>query len=433
MEHNRQENLTEHIRTVLYDHHEPYVLGSWERFNHHKLKKKKDFRNKYLLRAAAVLLISAAGFFAWFQSGQYASSGLADAFFPVSPEQQPVIIEMPPPVIELPSVFDTVEHPSRTEMVHANTQAMQDKSEEIQIDRTTFSEATNINYQPVTAFRLSESNQFHTLAKAHFPPISAETGTPEMMRHDASSNQTDGELAHTFNSNTTGEDIIRYLPKQPREQFSFGLAYAPLMSIHESQAFPGMSGGISTDWNISDKFSISSGLILAQNQLKYDAGHGTLMQQFEDSDSDQTLATTAGDVNHIRADLLSLEVPLSIRYAITDQFSISAGISSVTFLKEHYDYEFEFEQHIQVFASDGDKRDIPRTEVVRFSETHQQSERSFNSIDWAAFYSFSFGYRFDVSQNHTLSLEPFLKLPNRNFASRDIRYTTGGMQVTLSF
>lgn len=430
-----QDPLTEHIRTVLYEHQEPYQLGSWEGFSRYKLQKQKKNRHAYLLRAAAVLLVSAAGLFTWLQTEQDVPTHLAQELPPVPAEQPALPLgELPPVDVAIPSVFDEHERPSLRENWNANGTAMLNNAGDTEPGRAAYDESAYISYRPVAAQRISETDRFHALAKAHLPLLSPDSETMETPRRTPNTYRTNSNselLANSYSSSyPADDDIARYVPVQSRELFSFGLAYAPLMNIHESQASLGMSGGIYTGWNITEKISVTSGLMLAQNQLKYGMEHGTLMQDF--SETERTLSAPAGDLSHIRADLLTLEIPLGVRYSITDQFSFSAGISSVTFLKERYDYEFEFEQSVQVFTTESDRIDA-RTEIVRYSETHQQSERSFNSTDWAAFYTFSLGYRFDVADRHTLSLEPFLKIPNRNLASRDIKYTTGGMQLTLSF
>lgn len=131
---------------------------------------------------------------------------------------------------------------------------------------------------------------------------------------------------------------------------------------------------------------------------------------------------------------LRLEIPLSFRYFLTEHFSVSAGISSVAYLKENFDYTYEYQQQIQVFVVDETTGTQPlTTRLVTLTESQTQSEPSLNGMDLAAFYTFTVGYQYDIANRHTVSFEPFLKIPTGQLTSRDIQYTTGGIQLKIHF
>ncbi|MEX2396919.1 MAG: hypothetical protein WD491_07835, partial [Balneolales bacterium] len=206
------------------------------------------------------------------------------------------------------------------------------------------------------------------------------------------------------------------------------LAYAPLMNVHDSQTSWGMGGGFNTDWNFAENLSLSSGLFVAQNQLKYSNDNGSSTMRM----SDETMQSP-GDLTYMQVDLVSLEIPLNLKYSLSDHFSVSAGLSSVAYLKEDYNYTFEHEQQIQVFGEAETNGSGPATTTVTLSESQSQSEPSLNKMDLAALYTFSIGYQHEIANRNTVSLEPFIKIPTGSLTSRDIKYTTGGIQMKIYF
>jgi len=215
-----------------------------------------------------------------------------------------------------------------------------------------------------------------------------------------------------------------------KKEVEFSLAYAPLMNVYDSQTDWGIGGGFFTDWNFSDNMALSSGLFIAQNQLKYRNEHGSLARLSENN----TLTSMPGNLASMQVDLVSLEIPLSFRYYLTDQFSVSAGISSVAYLKENFDYTYEYQQQIQVFETGDTAGPQPMTtRMVTLTESHTETEPSLTGMDLAAFYTFTIGYQYNIAERQKISVEPFLKLPTGQLTSRDIQYTTGGLQLKIHF
>src|SRR5690625_7060322 len=52
------DDLFDHIRKELNDHEEPYVLGSWERFEKHREQANRKRKRMLFFRAAAAVLIA---------------------------------------------------------------------------------------------------------------------------------------------------------------------------------------------------------------------------------------------------------------------------------------------------------------------------------------------------------------------------------------
>lgn len=198
------------------------------------------------------------------------------------------------------------------------------------------------------------------------------------------------------------------------------MAYMPMMNVNRSNAQLGMGGGLYTDWKFSDRFAFSTGILVAKNHLEYDT-------------AELTPGVESEDLANMRADLLSLEIPLNLKFYVTNDLSVSAGISSSAFMEEDYNYTYEYQREVQVLTLQEDDGYRTVTKKVTVRESERESAGSFSTIDFAAFYTFSLGYQYGISERHTLSLEPYLKLPTGDLTSKKIKYSTGGLQLKISF
>src|SRR5690625_5742337 len=108
----------------------------------------------------------------------------------------------------------------------------------------------------------------------------------------------------------------------------------------------------------------------------------------------------------VHLNFLNLEIPFDLRYHISDRFSISAGFSSVTFLREEYDYTFEWAHRPQTFGSSVNESEIPES-VVTYRTSIKESEPALCEIIWVALYPFSSCYQYTIFYVYTFSLHTF--------------------------
>lgn len=414
MKKSRKNSFENHIREVLLEHKEPYVLGSWERFQRHsEMQKKQRIRKSILLIAASILLIFTFGY-SWFSIIQ---TGNVEMTLDIP-------VHIPEPDITNPgnllNPFSSQDQP-----VPDNNNVTSNKSEQLQYISSDkepgnryITNASLISVKPIEEYTLTEEIQKRNINKAIYAIQDGKARTSEK------------EYGNTETNRRPADDIFTNAVKhQHPKDFTFSMAYASVLNLHDSNTDLGVGGGFYTGWNVTDKIALSSGVFISQNQLRYNMEYGSLMRTFEEGEA--TLAA-AVDLSHIQVNLVSLEIPLNISYSLNDRFSVSAGLSSVTYLKEQYEFTFEYEQTIQVLTTTNNGIEY-RTEQVTFSETLQQKEPSLNGMDLAAFYTFSVGYQREIAGLQTVSIEPFLKMPTGRLTSRDIKYTTGGLQLRIFF
>lgn len=426
MKNNNKQDFIEHITEVLSDHREPYVLGSWERFQRFRINRKRSRRNQIIVRIAAAILLIFTFYFGWTNIDRTADEWITGETPAEIPE--PVLDDnknlLSPDEAENLFAEQQYEHPDDWPVLSESTGSEQEETVAGTFPPVEISPSAS---QSVKQYTLTETVQ-ETILENRLLAFSKSDKDLQNPIQPHETTESDVLPAGEMNAEQilTGE-----IKNSHKKDFSFSLAYASLLNIHDSQADLGSGGGFYTDWNFAEKFSLTSGLIVAQNRLKYSFEHGELLRTFEEDGNETTLANS-DNLSHIQVNLLSLEIPFNFRYSINGNFSVTAGISSVTFLKEQYDYTFEFQQQVHVVV-DGDDGPETTTETITFSETQQQTEPSLNGMDWAAFYTVSMGYQHIFADRHTVSLEPFVKIPTRGLASRDIRYTTGGIQFKVYF
>lgn len=430
MKKKNQKPLTDHIRDVLQEHEEPYVLGSWERFQRYNNRKNKIRRRKISLSAAASILLIFTFLFAW----NRADDLITEQYIAEHPAESPLI---PTPETPVPDDEEDEELaqdeknvlPGATENLMAGENApsgdsgFAGKPERFDSELLHSIAARSIIYQTftgndmITTTRGADNQEYDTADTKY-------SVWPRNFQNEGSHTEllSTPPLVH--------ETDIQLPARSGKKEIAFSLAYAPLINVHESQTDWGIGGGFFTDWNFSDNMALSSGLFIAQNQLKYSNEQGAMARLTDNN----TMSSTPGDLAFMQVDLVSLEIPLSFRYFLTEHFSVSAGISSVAYLKENFDYTYEYQQQIQVFVVGETTGTQPlTTRVVTLTESQTQSEPSLNGMDLAAFYTFTLGYQYDIANRHTVSFEPFLKIPTGQLTSRDIQYTTGGIQLKIHF
>lgn len=419
-----EDQLSEHFRQVLQNHEEPYVLGSWERFQRYKSLKTRIRKQKIFLAIAASVLLILTLAFSWMNIDSLPDEQIAGN----QQNEQPDITESesppPPPEPErIPSV-DPEEWDEHTGPAHETSNNR---------DETGMAESSAANFTRATSPVSRKSVPQQTLESTGRLPLSGISGTiTNNLNEPGSHFFSSSVLKNTSSAEfVRAEDIRHTTGRSNQKDLVFSVAYASVMNIHDSRTDPGSGGGFYTDWNFSRNVTVSSGVFIAQNHLKFDKGGGSRLAEDFNHEGATTLSTD--DLASVQLELVNLEIPLNLRYSLTDELSVSAGISSMAFLKEQYNYNFEYEQRVQVFDGSETTGVRPASRVTTFRTTQTQSEPALERMNWAAFYTFSVGYRQEVFKRYAASLEPFVKIPAGRVTSRGITYTSGGIQLKVSF
>jgi hypothetical protein len=197
-----------------------------------------------------------------------------------------------------------------------------------------------------------------------------------------------------------------------------------------------VGGGFTSDFHLTNKLKLSTGLAIAQNTFNYNNGTEPNSQQHEaayatlakevakangspiigdgSKKSLAVLATNMGGTKSYNASLIGLDIPVNLKYEFDPQKSdayVSAGLSSGTFINETYRAAYSYSQ------------------VSKESDTHNH----FSGFDIAKTLNFAFGVGYPLGKSNRLIVEPFFKYPLDGLGEQHIRFGAGGVNLKLNF
>jgi hypothetical protein len=380
--------LIDHIKEVLNNREEPYQLGAWEKFQAQQKKHRRLLLWKIGFSTAASLTIIIA---VWLNFDPSATK--------------------PRQIEQLPNKFSNGSLPGlkiegdRTipdEFIHHEIAMIPDFSNKLLGAKRKYFDREIL---PIID-QGQESKIIHSKFMNFVEPIKPGSliGRNEMPKNQAPM----GYPVFNLRMEGKADPNIR-----------IGLAFSPAITTGEAEPNIGIGGGVSTDWSLSRKFSLVSGIYVSQNQLSY-----------ENSGSRSPTLTGLEDV---RLNLVSLEIPINLQFNLNNNVFVSAGISSATLMKEHYSYTAHYDKLIKETTLSDKNEPVTTFRVVKMKESREISEPSFKSFNILAFYNFSIGYKHVFMERFNVSIEPFVKLPTMPLTSRELQYSTGGVQLKLKF
>ncbi|RFZ95105.1 hypothetical protein D0C36_06145 [Mucilaginibacter conchicola] len=188
--------------------------------------------------------------------------------------------------------------------------------------------------------------------------------------------------------------------------------------------------GFSSDFKLSKKLKLSTGVALAQNSLNYGSAATAPQAAFAAAAKapvlkDAALFAMSAAVPVFRnynVSMLGIDVPVNLKYEFnpdkTDAF-ISAGLSSGTFFDENYTYKYTYSNGAVANNTGA-------------AEDHNETTHSSNNFYFGKMLNLSFGIGYPVGTNR-LIVEPFVKYPLGGLGAQDIRFGSGGVNLKFSF
>lgn len=195
-----------------------------------------------------------------------------------------------------------------------------------------------------------------------------------------------------------------------------------------------VGAGFSSDFSITNKLKLSTGLSVGQNTLNYNYGTDNNNSNTKynlltgsQASADASIGTglsssglynvgsrTESARQNFSANLIGLDIPINIKYQFNPKKNdtyVSAGFSSGTFINETYKLEYIATRQTQ--------------------ETTTQN--SFNDFYFAKTLNVSFGMGYPLGKSNRLVVEPFLKYPLSGLGSQQIKFGAGGINLKLNF
>ncbi len=209
--------------------------------------------------------------------------------------------------------------------------------------------------------------------------------------------------------------------KSSKKNFSLSVYAGSFINYAEgSENNVNVGAGLSSDFRISKNLRISTGLNLSKNSLAYNQNEpANNYGSFQDANS--SIVGTLVALSNYEAELLSLDIPLNVKYLFNLQKSstyLLAGLSSGTYLSEKYAVNQSNFNSFVGSAAVANKQEI---------------SRQMKDFDLMRTLNVSFGFNTRLSKKQSLTIEPFLKYPLGGLGSENIRFGASGINVKLNF
>ena len=227
------------------------------------------------------------------------------------------------------------------------------------------------------------------------------------------------------------EKIFEIDQKKRNSKFDFAVAIASMYS-YSTQGAEGninMGGGFTTSYNISEKFSISSGLMIAQQSLSYRGNNEGTNMVYSNTlmDSKTTMVNNPASAES-RIEFVGIDIPLNIKYKLK-RLIVTTGISSLVFVSEKRTYSANATVYNTSFNSATNNY-----ETVKTIENFQIEDKSpsFNRFDFASLFNMAVAYEFPLKKG-SMMLEPFIKYPIGEISSENLKIGSAGLSLHYYF
>lgn len=229
-----------------------------------------------------------------------------------------------------------------------------------------------------------------------------------------------------------GEQEFVIDKKERNSKFDFAVAVASMYSysLQGAEGSVNMGGGFTTSYNVSEKFSISSGMLIARQSLDYNNALATDMVFAKENtlyDANTTMVSDPASTES-RIEFVGIDIPLNIKYKIK-RLIVTTGISSLVFVSEKRTYS----TNAMVFNTEFNSS-TNHYETVKSIENFQTEDESpaFNRFDFASLFNIAVGYEFPLKKG-SIMFEPFLKYPIGEISSANLKIGSGGLSLHYYF
>lgn len=448
-----------HIQAVFDAYDEPYDAMNWQRLQRKRHGRVVMFYLKRAGAAAAVALLLTAGVLLWNQQVGDESS-LAG--------QGPVPVEQPDPVSLTPEENMQVEPASGEALEEAVSREVQEEpafGESLaEADLRENSDKTNGsgNISPPRAFSAGKGQSDRNVAAALkmklpsaaagspaalFPegfvirgPVAAVSQTAPVPGGEKNAADPAGEnpASPLSGENSLPEPALANLDaKREREstgsRFSVGFVTTSLMNYANGNTANDVhfGAGITSGLKLSDKFSLHSGFVLAENSLSLNNSNSSVQSSayaMDAAPSNQLSSVSKNNIvqkvspNSMDVNLLIVDIPLNLTYRINagrSDILVTGGLSSFAYLDQEYSYH----NTVQLYTD----------ATVEAPEPVVRNEKAFSHFDLAKQLNLAIGTEVPLGKGSVLIVEPYVKYPLGELTSEQIRFGSAGMNLRLSF
>ncbi|PWS29885.1 hypothetical protein DF947_20060 [Pedobacter paludis] len=425
--------IIEHIVTQLHTHEELYSDGAWERFSEPKKKKRRVIAYWPLWSAVALILITAGIFFGLNKNGSKID----------------LVVNKPVLSIEKPS------SENNTPIQKDNPTTQNTKNRTLTAVSPTESALKNIEPEKTEKYNAIKNGIAEKVIDHQFTSVSNTDGIFEQNKNDnVLENHLTGNTLISTNGNRNFSIIVEKKKTTPKTSFEELLAHDSkanelnpvAKTAKDSKWSPGvyvapamgndnkvnMNYGFSLAYHVANKLSISSGI--SYSSLSSTSNPSSNTSAMMDSQaSSQSLSRDSKNLESVDAQLRGINIPLELKYNISDKFYTGIGVSALAILnnKQENNYVINQAQNTTVVNPMGYSEQKMLLVTERVSEP--QPESVVAPEKYLGFYNFSLGYKQKISPKKNIAIEPFLRLPMKTFSKENLNLTNGGLRIKVDF
>jgi hypothetical protein len=411
------DGLIAHIKESLTGYEETYAPGAWERFGKKERKRRGLLWLGSLSSAAAVLLI---GFMLFYTANK-------------TPDKK---VELP--VSSLPEV-DTRADAGRTITENLNTRVTENEAVVAQRanNKVINSPLIVVTQQPEIIKQQAVSKSGDVVPDANPNPIVI-AGKKDAVAAVADS----AVIARTPDKTAPPRSFQEFLNAEVKSnaavakvnsaikknnKWEMGVVVAP--SIGNGKKL-NMGYGVSMAYALSDKVSISSGVSYSEMGASKDLTANTNIQ--DSPAGAMAMVSETKSLQSVDASLVGIDIPVEIKYYFTKKFYTNVGLSAFAVLNQKQNNNYlqgKVENRVAEQANQTGFNAVFRQ--TNISESVPSSE--IRDDKYLGFYNISFGYKQKISDKRALSVEPFMKLPMKEFSKENLNLIGTGIRLKFDF
>lgn len=232
-------------------------------------------------------------------------------------------------------------------------------------------------------------------------------------------------------------------PKGMGRKWELGAFVSPASASSEVS----MGGGLSVAYSLTKKLSVRSGVALQNYQMAMALNPGkpsSASPAYMDSPAsnnayliDMSSAQSRMNPNFtaVSGSVLTLDIPVEMKYAVTRNLYTSVGVSMVSVLQQerlnHYVENINGNTFAGKNANGVGAAESNNIQAV--NKTVKSNEQNVETNGFNGFINLSIGRKVPIKKTFSISVEPFYRMPLGQFKNSDVNYSNGGIKVITNF
>ncbi|WP_316780561.1 hypothetical protein [Pedobacter antarcticus] len=419
--------LIKEISNLFEDYEEEYVPGEWEKFQ--AVQKPSKFIFPLWMKVAAMLAVIAAAAILFRPSfnaeknQKYSSEKIENKLAPAS--DQPNAVEK---VKEKPEEYAIQRTPER-EIAREKDKIYKSEMTVAEIRPSSWS-AAGVNAPPGKDSIESGAKPKQEQVYVQNIPIERtpeEVPPAKVVPEQLQKQKTDRTLDFLMSESQKQVRVAKN--ERKTSKWDFGLEVMPTAT----NSAVNVGAGLTTAYELSDEFSLSSGISLLNLQS------GTVIKP--DPNAAPNSFGGGGDFSEQKrldgtsASIRAIDIPLALVYKLNKNFYTSAGFSYVNVVSERRSNNFVQNSLVQRSSKDpatGTEYLTAAMSVEKTQEPEPVTPLKGNSY-MGGFFNFSIGRRQQIFQKYDILVEPFIKVPVGRLSREDVQLMNSGIKLQFAF